>query len=424
MNKDIIHKAIESPERSLVSDMEDIEKISSQYPYFSSAQLLLTKAYQRTNDYRYTDQLHQAAVYSSDRKRFYDWIKAKHEKPDTAEEIVTADIPISPEIQQNQDPLFDENLVGVTPPAANKTTDESLENVTQLVNLILNEEPIQAVLPAIEIVEVINKEEELLAHLEVVSIESENMAVEETTIRQVESEHVAAEEEEKEQVETDMVIHASDFDPFEKEILLEAMQSSIELEVSESHEIEIGNDQKPQAKENTEEPTEHGNSFAAWIYNRSRQVHFSENTSAAPADQEPQAVSDWLRPTLEETQEAREEDETEEERPIEEYRNLSHGIKKLTPSSEQSTQQDLIDRFIRLEPKITPGKALEYNAGNLAKESLEEDLSFVTETMAILYAKQGKPDKARKAFKKLMELHPEKSVYFAAQLKNLDKYKK
>ena len=37
---------------------------------------------------------------------------------------------------------------------------------------------------------------------------------------------------------------------------------------------------------------------------------------------------------------------------------------------------------------------------------------------------QGKFDKAKKAYRKLIELYPEKSVYFAAQLKNLDKPKK
>jgi pentatricopeptide repeat protein len=48
----------------------------------------------------------------------------------------------------------------------------------------------------------------------------------------------------------------------------------------------------------------------------------------------------------------------------------------------------------------------------------------VTETMAKLFAQQGKIDKARKVYRQLMVLHPEKSVYFAAQLKNLNQLKK
>ena len=82
---------------------------------------------------------------------------------------------------------------------------------------------------------------------------------------------------------------------------------------------------------------------------------------------------------------------------------------------------NLIEKFIQNEPQINRGKAVEYAAGNMAKESLEEDVNLVTETMAKLYVKQGKLDKARKAYKKLIELYPEKSVYFAGQLKNLNK---
>ncbi len=89
--------------------------------------------------------------------------------------------------------------------------------------------------------------------------------------------------------------------------------------------------------------------------------------------------------------------------------------------SEEKKKDDVIERFIQTEPQINRGKAIEYVAGNMAKESLEEDLNLVTETMAKLYVKQGKLDKARKAYKKLIELYPEKSIYFATQLKNLNK---
>ena len=79
----------------------------------------------------------------------------------------------------------------------------------------------------------------------------------------------------------------------------------------------------------------------------------------------------------------------------------------------------MIDRFIKLEPNISRGKISEYAAGNVAKESLEEDYSIVTETIAQLYAKQGKFDKAKKAYRKLIELYPEKSVYFADQIQKI-----
>ncbi|MFN9799482.1 MAG: tetratricopeptide repeat protein, partial [Bacteroidota bacterium] len=96
----------------------------------------------------------------------------------------------------------------------------------------------------------------------------------------------------------------------------------------------------------------------------------------------------------------------------------------LRPEPLKDHQSSLIDRFIRMEPKITPGKSADYDTGNLARESLEEDFGLVTETMAILFARQGKLDRARKVYRRLIELHPEKSVYFAAQLKNLNANKK
>jgi hypothetical protein len=87
----------------------------------------------------------------------------------------------------------------------------------------------------------------------------------------------------------------------------------------------------------------------------------------------------------------------------------------------EKKEEDIITQFIKKEPQITRGKVMDYDVGNMAKESLEEDYNLVTETMAKLYVKQGKMEKARKAYKKLIELFPEKSIYFATQLKNLNK---
>jgi len=107
------------------------------------------------------------------------------------------------------------------------------------------------------------------------------------------------------------------------------------------------------------------------------------------------------------------------------YKLHNGGLAPIDAPNEREKQKSIIDRFIKLEPKITPGKVSEYNtASNLAKESLEEDFSFATETMAKLFIAQGKFDKAKKVYRKLMELHPEKNVYFAAQLKNLNQNKK
>ena len=86
-------------------------------------------------------------------------------------------------------------------------------------------------------------------------------------------------------------------------------------------------------------------------------------------------------------------------------------------------QAALIDLFIRNEPVISPVQAdVERPAiKELAKESLVEDTSLITETMARIYAAQGQLGRARRAYKLLALKYPEKSVYFAAQSKKLSR---
>ena len=84
---------------------------------------------------------------------------------------------------------------------------------------------------------------------------------------------------------------------------------------------------------------------------------------------------------------------------------------------------DLIEKFIATSPRITPGKVEQYTGISFVKESLEENFDWVTETMAKLYAAQGKIDRARKAYKRLIELHPEKKIHFENQLKILNQRK-
>ena len=91
------------------------------------------------------------------------------------------------------------------------------------------------------------------------------------------------------------------------------------------------------------------------------------------------------------------------------------------PEGRLEQQAALIDLFIRNEPMISPIEPdVERPAiKELAKESLVEDASLITETMARIYASQGQLGRARRAYKLLALKYPEKSVYFAAQSKKL-----
>jgi hypothetical protein len=85
----------------------------------------------------------------------------------------------------------------------------------------------------------------------------------------------------------------------------------------------------------------------------------------------------------------------------------------------QLSSHELIDQFIKTEPKIIPSKADFYSPAVKAKESLKEHDDFFSETLAKIYAKQGTTVKAIYIYEKLSLKYPEKSTYFADQIKKL-----
>ncbi|MCX7696254.1 MAG: hypothetical protein N2Z72_01005 [Bacteroidales bacterium] len=92
---------------------------------------------------------------------------------------------------------------------------------------------------------------------------------------------------------------------------------------------------------------------------------------------------------------------------------------KPTPAMKQ---EELIDRFLMLEPTITIDKNKTTNENgehDLSLPSTTERLDIVSETLAQIYLLKGRKDKAIAIYEKLMLLNPEKSSYFASQIKQL-----
>lgn len=95
----------------------------------------------------------------------------------------------------------------------------------------------------------------------------------------------------------------------------------------------------------------------------------------------------------------------------------------LSPADiERQHQFDLIDSFIKKEPRIPPvrdktGEPLHQE--DLAQRNKPAGGGFVTESFAKILEKQGKPDKARAIYEKLMAKNPEKKAYFAAKISEL-----
>ena len=80
---------------------------------------------------------------------------------------------------------------------------------------------------------------------------------------------------------------------------------------------------------------------------------------------------------------------------------------------------DLIDKFIATSPKINPSLYDSYN--DIAMDSVQENESLMTETLAHVYVEQKKYQKAITAFTILSLKYPEKSSFFAHQIRSNQK---
>ena len=114
--------------------------------------------------------------------------------------------------------------------------------------------------------------------------------------------------------------------------------------------------------------------------------------------------------------------EKEEEYSFSEWLTLSE-VKKIDRIPKPNTKQ-LIDNFIVKKIRISkPKKTDFFKPMDIAKESLIENESLVTPTLAKVYLEQGHYDRAISAYSKLSLKYPEKNSLFASKIKLINKLK-
>ncbi|MDG1822000.1 MAG: hypothetical protein P8H25_01310 [Flavobacteriaceae bacterium] len=89
------------------------------------------------------------------------------------------------------------------------------------------------------------------------------------------------------------------------------------------------------------------------------------------------------------------------------------------PDSSTSETDRLINKFIADAPKIKFSKISDKPKNLTKKQSFDEQM-LMTETLAEVYFKQGKLKKAKNAYEILALKYPEKSGFFADQLKKIN----
>lgn len=116
-------------------------------------------------------------------------------------------------------------------------------------------------------------------------------------------------------------------------------------------------------------------------------------------------------------------------------RSFTSWLKQNSSHTEQIEEKPdpeyLIEQFLQKDPKISSAKEQLFadrtdknelfNPTKKAKESLDETHLPVSETLAKIFAAQGNYPKAIYAYEQLMLIFPEKKVFFASQIEDLNK---
>ncbi len=90
-------------------------------------------------------------------------------------------------------------------------------------------------------------------------------------------------------------------------------------------------------------------------------------------------------------------------------------------SGKLSKKDKLIDKFIKEEPRIN-SKGQENTNEDFSAESVKENSELFTETLANIYIKQERYSKAIYIYEQLSLKYPQKSAYFAKQIKKVKNY--
>ena len=388
MNRSQFISYVENPDKLSGKDLVLLTELVRDFPYFQTGHLLYAKSLHNENSIHYNNQLKITAAYATDRKVLH--------------RLITKGIEI-----QISDLKVEEK---------NSRFQVSSSKLEVVVEKVIKEEVFEVnIKPVIEDIPVIDTKVEIV---EIPSIVKTEEKVLEKVIERIEKEEItdaklqisdSLEEIEEKIEEKKVAVEFKDevLENLEKEMISEAVNSSYEIEIlsqeplfsKEKEEFQVSDFRLEEEKEERVESN--------FVLNTSSEEKKSED-KLVEVDEDSLSFVDWLKHVDDgETIAIK----TKEEKMAEP---VGKTDKKLGAF-------ELIDKFIKEEPKIARPKVEFYNPVNKAKQSVAEDITFVSETLAKIYVLQGNYIKALQAYENLHLKYPEKRLYFAAQIKNLRK---
>ena len=449
LNKKQITTFINYPEEISADEVKKLSSLIKEYPYFQTARLLYSRGLKNIESADFDAMLQLTATYASDRKKLYGLLFGDSEMTDSP--VVAQPTPMEQQIVEKQQVVeevqhvAEEVVVEVKAepiqeetPKVEEPVSAQVEEVQQVAEEVLEEvkaEPIQEETPKVEepvsaqVEEVQQVAEKVVEEVKAEPIQEETPKVEEPVPAQVEEvqqvaeeavEEVKAEPIEEETPKTEEQKEKTFTSVFSKPIIKaviddapknESLAERILRECRERKEREQANVQEKSQPETTETQTEtvQPASDGDMLLDFTFSGEVKNEQQAAPSESEPLCFE-----MLDE--------EPSAPKQVHDWYERNGGRKN------KSSDFDLIDKFIQDDPKMPQFSPDELPEGlevveNMVKESSEEH-ECVTESMAKICIKQKLFDKAIEIYEKLSLKYPEKSVYFANRISEVNELKK
>ncbi len=347
-----------------------LETVVDSFPYFQSARALYLKGLYNQDSYKYNFALKQTAAHTTDRSVLFDFI--------TSDEftIIEKDI-----YEQKLALLMDIEVVESEIPHVKEVIENPAAEISSI-----------SVKPTVEFES---------ADIDFVKLENNpagDEGAEEITLTKVispaidENLHALTEE-----------VLSSETNPEDNEPADELISSEISEKTIEETMVVVA---IPSEKNNLEPIIEEVIPEIEEKLAIGKPITFSQN--------EKHSFQEWLQlasfKPIERIEEKKETTQIENSVPEDK--------KKQENTSDKLKKSEIIDKFIESNPKITPAKELAEIP--LKPIEVSDTTHLMTETLARVYLEQKKYSKAIQAYEILILKYPEKSIFFADRIKDIN----